>query len=732
MTPRIMAWGTGVDLRRPSSRLGDAALASAFVHSTSGLETTMRASLVTLTALALTAAVAGCPDPAPEPAPPVVFGETEGLAACDTATAAAHPDSRCFTFRGVAGVSMGGGTAGRIGFRHPELWDVVGIMGTPFADNDFFFRILKEQFMGGFCSLEHLEQLVADGVDLDDDTNPDVFCGVHDVFPLVDGQQASPGLFPAVEGSECALFRSDFNHWYRGPEAGRGGSFNRNSLLEIVHDLVAGFGNPFYDNPESAYFPPGVPDTWHVRPRLDDAAKRAELCANPIVLNGVYNREFNPEGAYPVITFCDGNQQRGDSERAGEFLPDERGRNVVIEILLAVDLNGNGIRDYGEPVFINDQERFRDCGSDNACDGEAGDTEDDDWDPLTNPSGTEGNARLDEGEVFDDDGLDGVPATGDTGEGNGLFDRAAALDALLNDSPAALYDALAQEQVDRLDVWMDAGVRDFLNSSQISNALFSEMRQRQPSTKAFNGFKNLPIDADFPGSTNNYLYTMSDYSREAMGQVAYLRYGDASVCPSTDDNLGDGNHVGAGEIVSRIFSLFSFLSARMPAQGRDRSFGGDLSSLGPTGRLNDFAFLTSFDSKALDRGVEYGVLLPPDYFLPEAENEEYPVLYFFHGQGMEAADLVALGLALLGPMKESSRTDRVLKDKTDLQRAIIIWADGNCLDDDCYTGNFYTDFKGLPRDDRRYETAFYELVHHVEGTYRTKKPELIPLSQIEQ
>jgi len=129
--------------------------------------------------------------------------------------------------------------------------------------------------------------------------------------------------------------------------------------------------------------------------------------------------------------------------------------------------------------------------------------------------------------------------------------------------------------------------------------------------------------------------------------------------------------------------------------------------------------------------VDYGVLLPPDYFLPEAENTRYPVLYFFHGQGMEAADLVALGLALLGPMKESARTDRLSENKTDLQRAIIIWADGNCNDDTCYTGNFYTDFKGQPRDDRRFESAFYELVKHVESTYRTKTPELIPLSQID-
>ncbi|HEY1101501.1 MAG TPA: hypothetical protein VGF99_21355, partial [Myxococcota bacterium] len=185
------------------------------------------------------------------------------------------------------------------------------------------------------------------------------------------------------------------------------------------------------------------------------------------------------------------------------------------------------------------------------------------------------------------------------------------------------------------------------------------------------------------------------------------------------------------DVASRIFTLFSFLSARMPAQGRDVAFGGDISALAPSGRLSDFAFLTQYDSEVMQRPIEYGVLLPPDYFVEENADVRYPVLYFFHGQGMQASNLVSLGLALLGPMKESARADRQIDNVTDLQRAIIIWADGNCDGDACYTGNFYTDFKGLPRDDRRFEAGFYELARHVESTYRVKTPELIPLAQLQ-
>src|SRR5688572_26953920 len=128
----------------------------------------------------------------PEPPPPdvVQFGETFGLAACDDATIGEHADSRCFTYRALAGVSMGGGTASRLGFSHPELFDVVGVMGTPFADTEFFFGMLETNHMSGFCSKEVLEQAIADGVDLDDPANPAIWCGTHDVFPLVDGTQA--------------------------------------------------------------------------------------------------------------------------------------------------------------------------------------------------------------------------------------------------------------------------------------------------------------------------------------------------------------------------------------------------------------------------------------------------------------------------------------------------------------------------------------------------------------
>jgi hypothetical protein len=668
----------------------------------------------------------------------VEFGERFGVKTCDSATIAKYPGKRCQTFRGLAGVSMGGGTAARLGFSYPDMFDVVGVMGTPFSDNEFFWGMIESNHMGGFCPLEDLENIRDTlGPDaLNDPTTPGVFCGVHDVFPLAGTDQVSPGLFPAVEGSRCSMFRSDFNHWYRGPKAGRGGSFTRNSLIEIFHDLVAAYGNPLYYNDVDPYFPPGVPTSWYVAPGSNPDI--SSLCANPIRLEGVYNREYNPEGAYPVITFCDGGPSEPSNCEAigtcvaGNYVPTAPGAHSnVIEFALAVDLNDNGIRDYGEPILINSRERFLDVGVDNVADvDEDGydpvtnpDPAGDNWDPLTNPTGTEKNLRWDDGEPYDDDGLDGVPGTVDYGEGNGNYDVNPRLQRSFDRSPSRLFAAMDDEQAQRLDVWMDSGIRDFINSTQITNALYASIKARVDDAHIYKGFKNLPgIDPN-----SGYIYFDADYSRDAMGQVAYLQYGDAEKCPISDDILGDGNHVGP-DIVDRIYTLFSFLSERMPKQGRDRSIGGQVEDLeSANGALTDFGFMASFESEALGRTVDYGVSLPPDYFLSDAiaADRRYPVLYFFHGQGQDARGMVAVGYLLFGAMKESARQDRIDGGKTDFQRAIIVWVDGECNGDECHTGNFYADFEGRARQDRQYEKAFLELVKVVEDRYRVKEPELV-------
>ena len=85
-----------------------------------------------------------------------------------------------------------------------------------------------------------------------------------------------------------------------------------------------------------------------------------------MILENFYNKEYNPDGSYPVITFCD-----GSNGKTGSYLPEQDdAHTMVVEYLLAVDLNRNGKREYGEPIIANHKERFTDFGVDGLADAD--------------------------------------------------------------------------------------------------------------------------------------------------------------------------------------------------------------------------------------------------------------------------------------------------------------------------------------------------------------------------
>lgn len=621
---------------------------------------------------------------------------------------------------------MGGGAAARIGFEHPEYFDAVGVLGTPYSDHRSLWKMVRDGYLGGFCSLDQLENVMSTkGVDaLDDMSDPDVFCGAHDTYPISADGPVALGP-PIVDGTECYPFVSDFHHWYRGPDAGRGGTFDRNSLINVVHDIVAAFGNPLYANDESLYFPPGVSPLWRRTPGKA-SSEVAQLCENPISVPGVFNREYNPTGEYNAITFCD-----GAAPETGVYdpsHPDSRSRPM--EFLLAVDLNGNGVRDYGEPILMNDHERFVDHGGDGLSSAdEPGfdvasnpDPSGDDYHPMNNPMGTEGNGFFDVGESYDDDGLDGVAGTGDFGEGNDIYDQSPGLETFLASSPTTLFDAMSKDQVERLHIWMDAGVRDFLNSGHITNSLFSHIAARKSGAKVYDGFGALVGEPNYA-----YQTFKPDYSEESLGKAPYIRYGNTELCPNTNSETGSGNHTGS-ELIDRLISSAIFLSQRMPVEGRDDAINGPIEELGSERRaISDFTSVETMFSTALGRDVNYGVALPPDYFLNT--EREYPVLYYLHGQGQTAEDLLKLGYLFFTSMKESADNDRFLAGKSDMSKMIIVFADASCEQGECWTGNLYQNFEGLPRRGTNYEDAFLELMGHVEKTLRVRRPALRPRNQ---
>ncbi|MCC7383950.1 MAG: hypothetical protein IT384_19065 [Deltaproteobacteria bacterium] len=636
---------------------------------------------------------------------------SEGLAACadDGLDGRSHAGWHCVTYRGVSGISMGGGAAMRIGLSHAELFDVVGSLGSPYLDMEYFYDSVSEASGGGFCSME---QLLAhlDVIDVKD--HPDTWCG-----PIYFGDLALPG-------TTCGGFAGDFNHYYRGTDAGRGGSFDREGSIEIVQDLALANGNPAFYNPESPYLPPGVPIDYHVPlDLLDDAraaefrARRAEICATPKVLDGIYDGRYNPRGEHPVITFCD-----GDGTVNGVYDPGVR--RMPFEVALAVDYNRNGVRDWAEPILHQPLEKTHDVGTDGiASSVEPGfdatsnpDPAGDDYDWLTNPRGTERNHRHDPGEPFDDLGLDRVAGTQDFGEANGQHDVNPNIGRAFDSSPRRLMEAIPDRMLDRLHLWADAGIRDFLYSAQITNQLWGVLKARRPAANLLTDWEGLRQVAG--PAEGAYDPEQADLSIERIGRNAYLRYGDPSVCPDIDWVNGRGNHVGAPwEVLHRLRTMFAFAAQRF--EGGDFSvLYGDLSEQGsPTGGIGDFVKTETFESAALGRPQPYVVIVPPDYYLhPEAR---YPVLYFLHGQGQKATDLAASALLFLAPMMTSASGAG-----SAWQKMIVVFADGECQAGECHTGTFYQDFTGVDGHGPRHGEAFFELMRVVEQRYRVKAPEM--------
>jgi hypothetical protein len=626
--------------------------------------------------------------------------QSRGLAACvgNGTDGVAHEGYECATYRGIGGISMGGGAAMRIVLESPELFDVGASLGAPYIDLEYFLLSVSAVSNGGFCPLDQLVQNM-DALDVKND--PRTWCGPVSFDAL------------ALEDSDCGGFSGDYNHHYRGSGAGRGGSFNREGSFEIVHDFAMAYGNPAFENETSTYLPRGVPESWHVPMNLQGQARldyRANACANTVRLENFYDRNYNPEGRYNVITFCD-----GDGPNTGEYEPGTA--SFPVEVALAVDLNDNGRRDYAEPVISQGFEAFDDFGVDQKKSTEEPgysaanlDPAGDDYDWLKNPRGTENNARYDLGETFLDLGLDGVPMTNDRGEGNDTFDVNRNLERAFSRSPRRLVENLDETMLSRLHLWMDAGIRDFLFSAQITNQFYGALSARTGKTQLLRGFEN------------TYDPRIVDLSESTVSRHAYLRYGDDSFCPGIDEENGSGNHVGtAREVLARLQTSFAFASARFP--------NGDHTALARLpGSIEDFIVTGSFESAALHRGMPYVVILPPDYH--QKPDARYPVMYFLHGQGQKATDLAASALLLLGPQMSSDLTERKRARISDWQKMIIVLADGECQPGECHTGTFYLDHQGVRADGGQFGEAFFELMREVDATYRTKVPEMIDSSTL--
>lgn len=498
---------------------------------------------------------------------------------------------RRWKFRAVTGISMGASGSSMMGMRHPELFDMIGPLGGP-TDWGYMAHYIRDGGMGGVGSDE----------------------------PMI----------PTEEFEHAQTY----DEWYFPTGEGTGGSFNRGDYAQIFLDLMLTFGNIVTYNDESPFAAPGLPLSELQRTVAERCNFTAECGTNEGVYtidNGYFDDEFNPDGSIPVITFCDGvgsNDEsipfdracdldfNGEPDETNEGLYDDPCRqNQPMDITFAVDLNRNGLRDPGEPIVRNFYEPFEDTGVDGLADAdEPGydaatnpDPNFDNYDYALNPTGTEGNWFYNEGEPWQDFGLDGVDGTPqlsdggfDFGEGNDTYDFNPNLARLLFErNPSHRIREADQVVLDEVTWFIDAGVRDLFNFAVAGNHLVGALQGRGENVRVYDEFYTLQDLT--PDAAADYSFAEVDYPN--LGENVYLRYGslDAS---EEDICFGDGKHVGsAQQVANRLLTMLGYMTNRFP--------DGETSIIqAPYPQASGTYFMPSDISGGL---VRYSIAFPPGY-----------------------------------------------------------------------------------------------------------------------
>ncbi len=582
---------------------------------------------------------------------------------------------RHWTYRMIAGVSMGSGMAAMLGMRHPEKFDVIGAMGG-LADLRYMKHfIINMTISSGFCDLKKIEAAAKAGTL----NTPAAYCVPPEPKPLFEFE-----------------FTAHYNNWHYDDA---GGNWNRTHLITTMQDLLLALGNPSYQNPKSTYWPhPDIPNNRRSQP---------DRCKHPIRIKGFKNDRFNPEGKYDLITFCDGNRERNGIYRPNR--PQEHTKPM--EIVLAVDVNGNGKRDYGEPIISTPTERYEDVGVDGCPDeredgkggcvpkGQTGaggkDPNGDRYHPTKNPTGTELNLQYDKGEPFKDYGLDGIPNTHDFGENDGKFTITDGYKNWLAHDPRENVLKMDKKTLDNLNIYLDGGIRDLFNFHIASARLLGAIKSRYKNKKRaqqFNRFISLTPGAD---SFDPNLVDWSD-----KGQHVFVRYGDPNATQAQID-AGDGDHVNGGGIVNRVLTFFSFASHQIPHANFDEE---QTNYAAGEGKVKEIKYM----SKLLGRMHKYYVILPPGYTINT--KLRYPVMYFGHGYGMDGKG-IATSLLLTIPQMAAGH----------IAKMILIAVHGQCTSHDrCTKGTFYLDGRGFNNDGVPMEKVFYEVVSEVEKRFKNR------------
>lgn len=579
------------------------------------------------------------------------------LGACQASSEKVQTQER-FRYRAIAGVSMGAIGASQIGTAHPELFDAIGALGGPLV-SEYFLYYLENHYLGGFCSTEELEAILAErSGDPQALENPDhLGC-----------MEAAPALHEAVLPER----RQRYDRWFFGRS---GGTFDREAYLDLFEDLIAAFGNPLYDT--KGLFPPGIEPS-----DLEDP----DFCASPLRLPPIAHPIRNPGGRYPSVSFCDGETRRPYCAESGreverceepdveaacadeggvEFATSKKNaalwearagsleacaeRKRPVSFALAVDVNENGRRDYGEPV------------------------------------------------VFDTEFGDG-----------------AARRRFLSSDPLRRLEAWDRATRERMAFYLDGGIRDVFQFGIHASLLFEKLRSHDPEARVFEGV------GDFPGApASEDAFRPLELSAEDLPRTMLYLYGNPDASPAQIE-AGDGEHVGGSrQVVNRLLLFLRWTSLRWshledppadasPFFSRARSLRYRSEALG--GLERDFAVVLPPGYDAPENAeVHYPVLFLLHGYGQRAAGPGGFWESFLLTDGFMAAGEIRK-MILVFPSGRCCQRDPTSGEESCAE------APREGFSPECHAGSFYARSARTGRD---YEASVLELVRHVDAEFRT-------------
>jgi hypothetical protein len=701
-------------------------------------------------------------------------------------SAGATAVSRELTHRAVLGVSMGGGAAASFGVGHHDQFDVVAALGGP-VDRTSQLAELEHDTLAGFRPIQPgttLSNIPLSATMCDSAAS----CKADEQCLAVNPSVPSQGeCLPVQTATDPYAHTEVFDAWWlEQVTAGDGRPFDRTERTGMLRDYAYAFGNVFGYSlaPGAENLPAGVapndpsvvgdhtgsacapalepicpvgadgtvPATCAALTGLQQASQNcgAERCAHTLTLQNYFDARYNPDGVFPAITFCDGSASSpSQSPYADVWSTQNDGE--PFEVSLAIDYNGNGVRDQLEPVVLQGHEPWRDYGVDGIPDtaepgyvaGTNDDPNGDDYDPQYNPGGTEGDARYEVGEPYDDFGLDGVAGTAqqpkggwqkpgdgyDVGEGDGMFTASAGLQRAWNGDARSVIrgtvaaammpgGALTDAALSRVDVWTDGGLRDPFNSAARARHLVGALASRGRLAGALSGFTQAP-GLSPSAAPASYTGRLVDFT--ALPGVVLQRYGEVAPA-ATDLQDGSGQALGtAVELQARVAAALYFIGSRWRDQS-DLFLHVDPTAPAVTGCSEATATFAFASGSAPPRPVV--ISFPPGYCASALQSIQYPVIYVAHGYGQTAADLEPTVDAVRALMNDpaASTADRLAK-------AIVVYVDGRCrtgadgVTGECLRDSYFVD---SPRaSGPQLETWWVALMAHVDATYRTLGPDTI-------